>query len=104
MDFLAELVCDEDWFPAVCEDVIFLLAGFDKAQMNETLLDTIVHHSPAGTSARAVVHYAQEVNSGIHSRTSKNIQVKTFKQLYKIFIFPFHQVSILFLVNQSLLK
>ena len=65
MDFLAELVCDEDWFPAVCEDVIFLLAGFDKAQMNETLLDTIVHHSPAGTSARAVVHYAQEVNSGI---------------------------------------
>ena len=79
MDFLAELVCDEDWFPAVCEDVIFLLAGFDKAQMNETLLDTIVHHSPAGTSARAVVHYAQEVNSGIHSRTSKNIQVKTFK-------------------------
>jgi len=64
MDFLAELVCDEDWFPAVCEDVIFLLAGFDKAQMNETLLDTIVHHSPAGTSARAVVHYAQEVNSG----------------------------------------
>ena len=72
MDFLAELVCDEDWFPAVCEDVIFLLAGFDKAQMNETLLDTIVHHSPAGTSARAVVHYAQEVNSGIHSRTSKN--------------------------------
>ena len=76
MDFLAELVCDEDWFPAVCEDVIFLLAGFDKAQMNETLLDTIVHHSPAGTSARAIVHYAQEVNSGIHSRTSKNIQVK----------------------------
>ena len=70
MDFLAELVCDEDWFPAVCEDVIFLLAGFDKAQMNETLLDTIVHHSPAGTSARAIVHYAQEVNSGIHSRTN----------------------------------
>ena len=65
MDFLAELVCDEDFIPAVCEDVIFLLMGFDKAQFNETLLDTIVHHSPAGTSARAIVHYAQEVNSGI---------------------------------------
>ena len=65
MDFLAELVCDEDFLPAVCEDVIFLLMGFDKAQFNETLLDTIVHHSPAGTSARAIVHYAQEVNSGI---------------------------------------
>ena len=39
MDFLAELVCDEDFLPAVCEDVIFLLMGFDKAQFNETLLD-----------------------------------------------------------------
>jgi len=68
MDFLAELVCDEDFLPALCEDVIFLLMGFDKAQFNETLGNRIVHHSPAGSSARTIVQYAQEVNSGIFSR------------------------------------
>ena len=65
MDILADLVCDEDYLPALCENVVFLLMGFDKAQFNETLMDTIVHHSPAGASARTIVHYGQEVNSGI---------------------------------------
>lgn len=64
MDFLAELVCDEDFLPALCEDVVFLLMGFDKAQFNETLSNRIVHHSPAGASARTIVQYGQEVNSG----------------------------------------
>ena len=27
------------------------------------MLSTIAHHSPAGTSTKTVVHYAQEVNS-----------------------------------------
>ena len=65
MDILADLVCDEDFLPALCENVVFLLMGFDKAQFNETLMDTIVHDSPAGASARTIVHYGQEVNSGI---------------------------------------
>lgn len=65
MDILADLVCDEDALPVICEEIVFLLMGFDKAQLNETLLDTIVHHSPAGSSARQFTHYAQEVNSGI---------------------------------------
>ena len=65
MDLLADLVCNEDFIPAVCKDVLFLLMGFDKAQFNDTLLDTITHHSPAGSSARTIVHYGQEVNSGI---------------------------------------
>ena len=64
MDILADLICDEDFLPELCEDVIFLLMGFDKAQFNETLLNRIMHHTPAGTSARTVVHYIQEVDSG----------------------------------------
>ena len=31
--------------------------------MNKTLLETIVHHTPAGTSTNTVLHYAQEINS-----------------------------------------
>ena len=47
----------------ICENSLFLLCGFDRAQLNKTMLSTIAHHSPAGTSTKTVVHYAQEVNS-----------------------------------------
>ena len=72
MDILADLVCDEDYFPELCADVVFLLMGFDKAQFNETLMNRITHHSPAGSSARTIVQYAQEVNSGNAASTSTN--------------------------------
>ena len=64
MDWLADLFCDPGWTQVICESVMFLLCGFDEAQMNETLLDTIVHHTPAGTSTFTVLQYAQEVTSG----------------------------------------
>ena len=44
-------------------DIIFILCGFDEPQLNTTLLDTIAHHTPAGTSARTVAHYGQEIHS-----------------------------------------
>ena len=65
MDAMADLVCaPDDWLPEICADVAFLAMGFDKAQFNMTLMDTIVHHTPAGSSSRTVVQYAQGVNSG----------------------------------------
>ena len=30
------------------------MCGFDEAQMNYTLLETIVHHTPAGSSTRFI--------------------------------------------------
>jgi len=63
MDFLASYVCDSSSLELACESVLFLLCGFDEAQLNQTMLSTITHHTPAGTSTRAVVHYAQEINS-----------------------------------------
>ena len=63
MDLLADLFCDESWLQAICESVIFLMCGFDQAQLNETLLDTIVHHTPAGASTFTILQYAQEVSS-----------------------------------------
>ena len=61
MDWLADLFCDEDSIPAICGDVIFLLCGFDSEKLNMTLLDTIVHHTPAGASSKTLVHYGQEM-------------------------------------------
>ena len=47
----------------VCESALFLLCGFDEPQLNKTLLETIMHHTPAGTSTKTVIHYIQEIKS-----------------------------------------
>ncbi|CAG0893022.1 unnamed protein product [Darwinula stevensoni] len=63
MDLLASLVCDDWSLPAVCSSILFLLCGFDEAQLNETMLPLILSHTPAGTSTQNLVHFAQEVNA-----------------------------------------
>jgi len=62
MDLLAALFCDNSWLEGVCENVVFLLTGYDAQQMNDTMLPTIVQHLPAPTSTFTVLQYAQEVN------------------------------------------
>ena len=57
MDLLAELVCDSVFEP-LCENFLFLIAGFDDAQMNATLLPTIISHTPAGASTEQVNTYS----------------------------------------------
>ena len=52
MDLLAEVACQEGAGQTICESVMFLLCGFDEAQVNTTLLETIIHHAPAGSSTR----------------------------------------------------
>ena len=64
MDTFADVVCDENSHPQLCENVLFLLCGFDSDQQNLTLIDTIVHHTPAGSSSKTLVHYGQEMQSG----------------------------------------
>lgn len=48
----------------ICENTVFIFCGFDAAQFNSTLLPVIIGHTPAGTSTKTVIHYAQEINSG----------------------------------------
>ena len=48
----------------ICTNILFILCGFDEPQMNTTLLETIMKHTPAGASTPTVLHYAQEVTSG----------------------------------------
>lgn len=63
MDFLASTVCDFSFSDVACESILFILCGFDEAQLNHTMLETITHHTPAGTSTETVVHFAQGINS-----------------------------------------
>ena len=46
----------------MCKNVVFLICGYDPAQMNDTMMATIASHIPAGTSAFTIVHYGQEYN------------------------------------------
>jgi len=63
-NLLAKFVCDdESWLEVVCENVVFLITGYDMKQMNETMLPVIVDHLPAGTSTYTVLQYAQEINT-----------------------------------------
>nr|CAD7402545.1 unnamed protein product [Timema cristinae] len=47
----------------ICENFIFLLCGFDAAEFNISMLPVILGHTPAGTSTRTMVHYAQLIRS-----------------------------------------
>lgn len=55
-------VCDNH--ENFCSNIIFLLSGFDCAQQNVTLVDRIMHHTPAGTSSVTLLHYLQGIKSG----------------------------------------
>lgn len=47
MTMFGQLICDEDTFTLdICSDVIFLIAGFDKAQANEVRASQIVCKLP----------------------------------------------------------
>jgi len=61
IDCLASLFCHEgEITQGLCTNILFVLCGFDEAQMNKTLLPDILHHTPAGASTHTVLHYAQE--------------------------------------------
>lgn len=60
-----QIICDEDSITeAICSNVMFLVAGFDKKQMNETMLPVILGHAPAGAATKQMQHYGQLKRSG----------------------------------------
>ncbi|KAH3869739.1 gastric triacylglycerol lipase-like [Dreissena polymorpha] len=48
----------------ICENILFVLAGYDAKQMNESRLPVYIGQHPAGTSTQNIIHYAQSINSG----------------------------------------
>jgi lysosomal acid lipase/cholesteryl ester hydrolase len=62
MDLIAAMACPPNsWLEVVCENVVFLLVGYDRTQMNTTMLETIASHTPAGSSSYTVLQYAQGI-------------------------------------------
>ena len=66
MTSFANAFCkDEDITQFLCSNVLFAIGGYNPSQMNTTLLPVIFGHVPAGASTRQVLHYAQEIRSGM---------------------------------------
>ncbi|CAF1028211.1 unnamed protein product [Rotaria sordida] len=49
----------------ICENVLFILCGPEKKNMNNTRIPVYVSHAPDGTSVKNMIHYAQGVHSNI---------------------------------------
>lgn len=68
MDFLSgvgNVLCgDQSWLQPLCTNALFAICGFNKDQMNATMLPIIMGHTPAGSSTNQLLHFAQEINSG----------------------------------------
>lgn len=62
--WLASHMCTKSVLKSVCANIVFVICGYDKPQMNETRLDVYMTHSPAGTSVHNMVHYAQAYKTG----------------------------------------
>lgn len=59
-----QLICkNESPFQEVCANVLFLMSGYNSAQLNRTILPEILANTPAGSSVDQLVHYAQGINS-----------------------------------------
>ncbi|KAL3207490.1 hypothetical protein MRX96_039654 [Rhipicephalus microplus] len=61
MRFLAKTMCKYHVLREVCEDAIFLIVGTDMHEFNVTRLPVFISHTPAGTSVKNMIHFAQLV-------------------------------------------
>merc|ERR1711892_1412518 len=57
----ADNACGHD---GICTNLLFTFSGYDCNQLNISLIDRMMHHSPAGSSSATILHYFQEINSG----------------------------------------
>ncbi|KAG8230455.1 hypothetical protein J437_LFUL009944 [Ladona fulva] len=65
LDFVGAIACNDHAITKdLCDNIFFLLCGYDTVELNQTMVPVIAGHSPAGTSSKTLIHYAQEINSG----------------------------------------
>ncbi|XP_063979676.1 lipase 3-like [Diachasmimorpha longicaudata] len=50
-------------YQVICSNSLFMITGYDTAQINQTLVPIILGHLPAGSSVKQFLHFGQEVNS-----------------------------------------
>ena len=48
---------------AVCRNLLFLIGGYNKHEMNNTMLPYLMGHVPAGASIQTLMHYSQSIST-----------------------------------------
>lgn len=49
---------------AICENLQFMITGFDPARADQSMIPIILTHNPAGSSTQTLFHFAQGISSG----------------------------------------
>lgn len=66
MQWAGETFCNDDAMTQfLCTNTLFVLCGFNRDNLNTTLLPVLMGHTPAGAATKQIIHYGQEINSGI---------------------------------------
>ncbi|KAK2585097.1 hypothetical protein KPH14_008609 [Odynerus spinipes] len=61
---IAKRACNLNQFQRKeCANILFLICGYDTTELDEDLVPVIFGHTPAGTSTKTLVHYAQGITS-----------------------------------------
>ncbi|KAL1114775.1 hypothetical protein AAG570_007599, partial [Ranatra chinensis] len=59
------LFCRENSiFQPICQGVVFLIAGFDSPQLNQTLMLQVGQYCPTGASIKQLMHFRQLITNG----------------------------------------
>jgi pimeloyl-ACP methyl ester carboxylesterase len=61
--FFAKYFCDTTGVDILCDDILFLIAGADSHQLNQTRIPVFVAHTPSGTSSQNMIHFGQNINN-----------------------------------------
>ena len=68
----------------ICDNVYFLLYGYEDDHYNKTIVDAALHHFPAGASVRQILHHAYSVRSGRFEKYDQDWNSKGEYDLSKI--------------------
>ncbi|XP_004369971.1 lysosomal acid lipase/cholesteryl ester hydrolase isoform X1 [Trichechus manatus latirostris] len=61
--WLGTHVCSQVILRKLCENIMFVLCGFNEKNLNMSRVDVYITHSPAGTSVQNMIHWSQAVKS-----------------------------------------
>jgi len=62
-----------------CANMLFLICGFDSQQFNASLLPVIASNSPAGSSIKQFLHFAQSTAYGFFRRWDHHDEIKNIE-------------------------
>lgn len=85
MKDIVRIFCgDESLAMKFCTNILFLLCGYDKPQLNISNLPVLFAHVPSGAATKQLVHYGQEVVAGRFQKfdygENKNTEVYGLKK------------------------